>query len=155
MKGHEALAPPGADRSCQTDEETMALGEEVGRALRPGQVVALTGPLGAGKTVFVKGISRAFGLDPATITSPTFTFVHRHETGERGPLIHVDLFRAETPRELASIGLDEILNAGAIVVVEWAERAEAHLPADCMRVRIDYAAEGRRIRIENPHPSII
>lgn len=127
----------------------MVLGEEVGRALRPGQVVALTGPLGAGKTVFVKGVARSFGLAPAAITSPTFTFVHRHESDRRGPLVHVDLFRAETPRELASIGLDEILAAGTTVVIEWAERAGAHVPTDSVRVKIEYAAAGRRIRIEN------
>jgi tRNA threonylcarbamoyladenosine biosynthesis protein TsaE len=105
--------------------ETRAAGEALGRVLRragaAGAVVALVGPLGAGKTCFVQGLARGLGA-AGYVRSPTFTLIHEH----RGPvpLYHVDLYRL-VPAELDTLGLEEVLEGPGVVAVEWADRAEA------------------------------
>ena len=106
-------------------EETRALGETLGRVLRAraarGAVVALTGPLGAGKTTFVRGLARGAGSD-AHVASPTFQLVRVYPG--RVQIAHVDLYRVKVAGELADLGLDELLEVGA-VVVEWGDRLDA------------------------------
>jgi tRNA threonylcarbamoyladenosine biosynthesis protein TsaE len=100
--------------------ETEALGERWGRDARSGLVIALSGDLGAGKTRLVKGLAR--GLDiKALVHSPTFTLVNIY-TGGRLALFHLDLYRLETPEQIAAAGLDEYLNPTGVTVIEWAER---------------------------------
>jgi tRNA threonylcarbamoyladenosine biosynthesis protein TsaE len=103
------------------------------QALRPGDVVAVQGPLGSGKTTFIAAVVRALhGSDEAT--SPTFVFWHRYD-GE--PLVHhLDLYRVEGPRDLATLGLEDAFTPDAIVFVEWPERAPALLPSDAIHVTI-------------------
>lgn len=102
-------------------EETFELGYELGEACQRGTVLLLNGQLGAGKTVFTKGIAAGLGIDPADVTSPTFTLVNEHEG--RLPLVHIDLYRLPEGLDTAyGLGLDEILTRNAIVVIEWAEK---------------------------------
>lgn len=104
-----------------TAAETEAEGERVGGALRPGDLLLLAGPLGAGKTTFVRGLARGVGSE-AHVASPTFQLVRVYPG--RIALAHVDLYRLEAPAELRDLGLEELLDEGA-VVVEWGDRLEA------------------------------
>ena len=102
-------------------DETEAEGEELGRGLRAGDLILLTGPLGAGKTTFVRGLARGAGSE-AQVASPTFQLVRIYSG--RVQLAHVDLYRVKAAGELADLGLDELIDEGA-VVVEWGDRIEA------------------------------
>lgn len=102
--------------------ETEALGEQFGRAARRGQVIALSGDLGAGKTQFVRGLAR--GLEISTrVHSPTFALVNEY-VGGRLKLFHLDLYRLETAAQIASAGVEEFLQPDGVSVIEWAERLE-------------------------------
>ncbi len=100
----------------------------------------LIGNLGAGKTTFTKGMVEQLGVGSADdVSSPTFTLIH--EYGSPPKLYHIDLYRLEEPQEVASLGLEEIFDRNAIVVIEWGERFPALMPKDRVEVRIDYAEE--------------
>jgi tRNA threonylcarbamoyladenosine biosynthesis protein TsaE len=118
--------------------ETMEFGRQLARTLRPGDVVALTGDLGAGKTCLVKGIAAGLGVTHE-ITSPTFTLIHEYP-----PLAHVDLYRLDSTYGL---GLEEYLATPWITVIEWAEKAGAQLPAHTKRIRLTVVDDNTR-RIE-------
>jgi tRNA threonylcarbamoyladenosine biosynthesis protein TsaE len=111
--------------------ETLSLAARVGTILRAGDVVALAGELGMGKTVFAKGIARALGVDDEVV-SPTFTLVREYEG--RLPLVHVDVYRLDHLQELHDVGFDELLGGGAVTVVEWGDRVSALLPAERLDV---------------------
>jgi tRNA threonylcarbamoyladenosine biosynthesis protein TsaE len=113
------------ERVTNTPAETEAAGEALGRRLRQGDVVLLTGELGAGKTTFVRGVARGAGSE-APVASPTFQLVRVYPG--RTQLVHVDLYRIEKPSELADLGLEELADLGA-VVVEWGERLITSPPA--------------------------
>jgi tRNA threonylcarbamoyladenosine biosynthesis protein TsaE len=100
--------------------ETEALGEKCGRAARRGQVIALSGELGAGKTQFVKGVARGLGIS-ARVHSPTFTLVTEYDGGSL-KLFHLDLYRLETREQILSAGLNDFLQPDGVAVIEWAER---------------------------------
>jgi tRNA threonylcarbamoyladenosine biosynthesis protein TsaE len=100
--------------------ETEALGEAWGRTARRGLVIALSGDLGAGKTALVRGLARGLGCT-SRVHSPTFTLVNVYEGG-RLPLIHLDLYRLETPEQIHGAGVDEYLQPDGVAVIEWAER---------------------------------
>ena len=100
--------------------ETLALGEQWGRAASSGLVIGLSGDLGAGKTQFVKGLASGLGVQ-ARVQSPTFTLVNIY-TGGRLTLFHLDLYRLETPEQIAAAGLEEYLQPVGVTVIEWAER---------------------------------
>ena len=128
--------------------ETQALGERLGRALAAGDVVALTGDLGAGKTSFVQGLARGLGVR-GRVASPSFTIVNEHEG--RVPLFHVDFYRLESARELDHIGFDDYFLRGGVVVVEWAERFPSALPAERLDIRIEIAGDDvRRLHVGGP-----
>ena len=115
-------------------QETEALGEKLGRNLRPGAVLAYTGDLGAGKTAFTRGLAR--GLDiPERITSPTFTIVNEYEGG-RLPLFHFDMYRLGSSDELFDIGWEDYLARSGVCAVEWSENVDDVLDADTIRVDI-------------------
>lgn len=123
-------------------EETAAAGRELAARLRPGSVVALRGELGAGKTCFVRGMVEGWGASEAA-TSPTFTLVHEYTT-PRGPVFHIDAYRAASAAELWSAAHDELSDPDALVVIEWADRFPALVPAHAVRVAITHAGDGRR-----------
>ncbi len=129
-------------------DETQALGERLGRALAAGDVVALAGQLGAGKTAFVQGLARGLGVR-GRVSSPTFTSVNEHEG--RVPLFHVDFYRLESAAELDHIGFEDYFTRGGVVVVEWADRFPAALPRERLEVRIAITGdEERTLTISGP-----
>jgi len=125
-------------------EETEELGERLGRALSPGDVVAFTGDLGAGKTAFTRGIARGLGI-PERVTSPTFTIVNEYEGG-RLPLFHFDMYRLGDPEELFDIGWEDYLARGGVCAVEWSENVADALEDEPIRVDIRRGAhDGQRV----------
>lgn len=136
---------PTGEWQTQSAEETFALGKELGEQLRGGEILLLDGPLGAGKTVFVKGLASALGLDPEDVTSPSFTLVNPY--AGRLPLFHIDLYRLDEGAAAANaVDLEELLSdERAVVVIEWAERLGQYpLPANVWRVAI--AGDGEELR---------
>ena len=115
-------------------EETEALGAELAVRLRPGDVVAYTGDLGAGKTAFTRGIARGLG-NVGRVTSPTFTIVNEYEGG-RLPLFHFDMYRLGSAEELFDIGWEDYLDRGGVCAVEWSENVDDALDDDAIRVDI-------------------
>ena len=118
-----------------SEEETLVLAGKLASLFKPGDVIILSGVLGCGKTVFVKGLATALGLDEAEVNSPSFTIVNEYP-GERS-LYHFDLYRLGDTSELREIGWDDYLNREGLVVVEWGEKAIDYMPS-CY-YRIDFA----------------
>jgi len=115
-----------------SEDETIALGERLAAELPRRGVVLLIGNLGAGKTTLAKGIVRGRGAAEAEeVSSPTFTLIH-----EYGSVYHVDLYRLDEPREVATLGLDELFDRDALVLIEWGERFPQLLPAARTEIRI-------------------
>jgi tRNA threonylcarbamoyladenosine biosynthesis protein TsaE len=126
--------------------ETRRLGAELASELRPDGLLLLSGDLGSGKTVLARGVAEALGIDPRQVLSPTFNLIREHQ-GSGGRLVHVDLYRLE-PEEAAGIGLDEVLAAPGVKVVEWAERlapAEPRAPRVSPASRPSLALRLRRL----------
>ncbi|PYN09426.1 MAG: tRNA (adenosine(37)-N6)-threonylcarbamoyltransferase complex ATPase subunit type 1 TsaE [Candidatus Rokuibacteriota bacterium] len=141
----------GAELTTTSPEETEAAGARLGATLKSGDVVALTGELGAGKTVFVQGLARALGVGTAA-TSPTFVLVNEYRG--RVPVHHVDAYRTTSLAELMDLGIEEMMDGDGITVIEWAERVEPLLPARAVRVRIaGVGDEPRTIVVERPTPA--
>jgi len=137
------------DRVSRSPEETLALGRDLARLLSPPCLVLLEGELGSGKTVLTKGI--AAGLGAATeseVNSPTFALVH--EYSGRRKVYHLDLYRVESARELASLGIDELLAQEATVIVEWGEKLlRDTAPVPRFEIRLEHRGEhDRRIVVE-------
>ena len=119
------------------EQETFNLAVRIGEQLSGGEIILLNGPLGAGKTIFVKGIARALGLDEEDVTSPSFTLVNPHQG--RLLLYHIDLYRLDEGASAAhAVDLDEILaDENAVVIIEWGERLGRYpLPANVWRIGI-------------------
>jgi tRNA threonylcarbamoyladenosine biosynthesis protein TsaE len=114
-------------------EETFRAGEAAAARVRAGDVLALVGDLGAGKTQWVKGLAAGLGSE-AAVTSPTFTLIHEYGGG-RLPLYHADCYRLERPEELLGIGLDDYLDGRGVLVLEWADKFAELLPASARWVR--------------------
>jgi tRNA threonylcarbamoyladenosine biosynthesis protein TsaE len=121
---------------------TETLGTLLGRAFIGGEVIALIGPLGAGKTCFVRGIARGLGILPEDVASPTFTLVHEYDG--RLPMVHIDLFRVDAAEALNDLGLEEYLESAAVTVIEWADKTFALLPRDHLRITMEPVADDSR-----------
>jgi len=129
----------------ENERETFDFGVRIGEQLAGGEILLLSGPLGAGKTVLVKGVAHALGVDEAEVTSPSFTLVNPH----RGRLLlyHIDLYRLDDGARAAhAVDLDEILtDESAVVIIEWADRMGAYpLPSNTTRISI--AGDGDELR---------
>ena len=132
-------------------EETIALGRELAEQLQPPKMVLLRGDLGAGKTTLVKGIAEGFGAArQEDVTSPTFTLVHEY----RAPAVniyHVDLYRVDTPRELETLGLDDLLGDRSLVLIEWGEKFDRFTRERDLEVAITATGESeRKFEIRTP-----
>ena len=125
-----------------SEEETIQLGRRIAADLPRKAVVLLIGNLGAGKTTLAKGILSGLGAaDPEEVTSPTFTLIHEYCGGR---VYHVDLYRLDTPQQVATLGLDEILEREGIVLVEWGERFPDLFPAGRIEIRLRAVTESKR-----------
>ena len=126
-------------------DETFALGEKIGRSLDGGELILLTGGLGAGKTVFTKGILAGLDFDPDEVTSPSFALVNLYHA--RVDVYHIDLWRLDDANDAAvAVGLDDILeNDKAVVIVEWADRLKrTDFEAETLRINITGDGDGPR-----------
>jgi len=132
--------------TTRSEEETFALARRLAEGFAGTEVVLLTGELGAGKTVFAKGLAAGLGVaEPDRVASPSFTLVNIYR-GRRGPVFHIDLYRLERDAEIADLGWEDMLGQG-VVVVEWAEKLT--FPVAGIRVRIEpLDDDGRRITVD-------
>ena len=140
------MTPPIEKITAKTVEETFRRGAEIGAQLRGGELVLLTGGLGAGKTVLTKGILSALGYDPNEVTSPSFTFVNLYKADL--DVYHIDLWRLETKADAAAaVGLDDILtDEKAVVIIEWAEKLDRpDLVADAIKIEISGDGDEPRV----------
>jgi tRNA threonylcarbamoyladenosine biosynthesis protein TsaE len=134
------------ETTTHSAEETIAFGRTLAELMTPPKMVLLRGDLGAGKTTLVKGIAAAFdAAAEEDVTSPTFTLVHEYR-GPRANLYHIDLYRIDTPRELETLGLDDLRSENSVLLIEWGEKFP-RLEWD-VEIDLERAGEnGRRIRI--------
>jgi len=133
----------------RSEAETEALAAELAASFRGGEVVLLSGELGAGKTVFVRGLARGVGADPEDVASPTFVLLTRY--AGRLTLHHADLYRLGGGGDDRELGLEELPGPRGVLAIEWAERLSAHPwdPALAVRVTLEHAGDdARRVRIE-------
>lgn len=150
----EPASSTALELHSHSEAETIALGQRLGALLRPGDLVLLFAPFGAGKTHLTKGIAAAFGVDQAEVNSPSFVLINEYEADRahgRMPIHHVDLYRVETPAELATVGLEDVLSEDGLAIIEWAEHAGGWFPGEHLAITIAHTgAHERLIRLE-PH----
>ena len=133
-------------------EDTRALAAEVAALAAPGDLVVLAGDLGTGKTAFAQGFARGLGVEEP-VTSPAFILVRTYDG--RLPLVHLDVYRLDNMQEMVDLGIAELLDEGAVTLVEWGDAVTPALPADFLEVRLE-AGEGpddRRLRIRSVGPA--
>lgn len=141
------LATPMHVFTTSSAEETKELGRRIAKELKPGDVVALIGELGTGKTTFVQGLAEGLGVSEG-VRSPSFIILNIHRG--RLNLYHLDLYRVDNINELYEIGIEEFIYSDGVTVVEWAEKAMTLLPAEYLLVRFFYTGEDtRRIEVGN------
>ena len=139
-------------------EETISLGERLALLLEKGSIVALRGPLGVGKTCFIKGIARGLGVEEE-ITSPTYTIISEYEgvlRGQPAPIYHIDAYRLRGNDDFSAMGGEEIVFGEGISLIEWSERIPAFIPPEALRVDIEIKEDEERLiriyRERNFHP---
>jgi tRNA threonylcarbamoyladenosine biosynthesis protein TsaE len=131
--------------TTHSEEETIALGRELARTLPRRCVVLLIGNLGAGKTALAKGLLAGLGVaQPDEVTSPTFTLIHEYGDGRA---YHIDLYRLDTAAEVAALGIEDLIEHEAVVLIEWGERFPQLWPREHLEIRLD-TREPRTIRLE-------
>ena len=133
----------------ESEAETARLGCAIAALAKPGLVLGLVGPLGAGKTRLARAIAEALGVDPAAISSPTFVLIHEYEG--RLPVYHFDTYRLESSQAFESLGVTDYWGGDGVCLVEWADRVRALLPDDCWIIMLEPAGPSARVvRIELP-----
>jgi tRNA threonylcarbamoyladenosine biosynthesis protein TsaE len=132
----------------QSPEETIALGRTLAGMLVPPKIVVLRGDLGAGKTTLVKGIAEAFhAASEDDVTSPTFTLIHEYR-GPEAILYHIDLYRVDTPRQLETLGLDDLVAENSVLLIEWGEKFARFAREFDVEIALELVGENkRRVRI--------
>jgi tRNA threonylcarbamoyladenosine biosynthesis protein TsaE len=151
------MRPSEKNVSSHSESETFALGQSLGRELQGGEIILLDGPLGAGKTMLVKGMADALGIDQEEVTSPSFTLVNPHQG--RLLVYHIDLYRLDEGASAAhAVDLDEVLtDEQAVVIIEWAERL-GHYPLPDNVWRISISGDGdepRRLTVSKHQPLML
>lgn len=136
----------------RSEEETMAVARDLADRVRPGDVVSLTGDLGAGKTRFVKGFAEAFGISPESVSSPTFNLVQEYSGHREMPLYHMDCYRIEQPEEALEFGIEEYFYGEGVSIIEWPEKIRGLLPDKIIRVILTVLDENSRL-ITIIHPT--
>ncbi len=133
------------ERRCRSEAETIELATVLGRRLAGGDVICIEGPLGCGKTCFVRGLAGGLGLEPRAVASPSFIICRRHTTPGGLTLAHVDAFRLTGADDLESIGWEELLVSwDTVVAVEWPSRISEALPQRRIEVRMDHTGQTSR-----------
>ena len=130
---------------CGSEAETREAGRQLAASLRGGEVLSLEGPLGAGKTTFVKGLAEGLGCGADEVSSPTFTLVHEYPSG-RLPFVHLDLYRLDEPQELAALGFDDLLTGQTISAIEWGDKFPEALSPGTIRFVFSLDGAARIIR---------
>jgi len=133
---------PSQDLVLTSRRETESLGRTFGRLLQGGQVLALIGDLGAGKTTFVRGLMAGLGAPEIPVSSPTFTLVHHYQA--RVPVIHIDLYRLRSPEEVEAIGFADCFSDQAVTAIEWADRFPTLLPHDRFVIQLAHLSRKTR-----------
>ena len=141
-----------AEYITTNEAQTQAIGEKLGKNAKPGQVFALDGDLGAGKTVMTRGIARGMGLNEDDVCSPTFTIVNEYDENKDGsraqvPLFHFDTYRLGGSDDFLDAGLDEYFDRGGVCVIEWRSVIDDLLPKDTVRITITGSGEMRKIEV--------
>jgi tRNA threonylcarbamoyladenosine biosynthesis protein TsaE len=132
------------DFTTNSPEETIALGRGLASQLAPPKVVVLRGDLGAGKTTLVKGIAEGFhAASQDDVTSPTFTLIHEYR-GPTATLYHIDLYRIDTPRELETLGLDDLMTDNSVLLIEWGEKFPRFQRERDVEIAIERVSENER-----------
>ena len=135
---------PPATFTTNSPEETVALGRKLAAQLAPPRLVVLRGELGAGKTTLVKGIVEGFHAGAEQeVTSPTFTLIHEYRSANAN-IYHIDLYRVDTPRELESLGIDDLFGERSLVIIEWGEKCERFRCERDVEIAIERAGENQR-----------
>lgn len=137
---------PHGERFCASEEETRRAAHDLAASLGKQAVLSLEGPMGAGKTSFVKGLAEAIGCDPRDVSSPTFTLIHEYHGG-KFPIVHMDLYRLDSSSELGPLGFEDYLAGDGILAIEWGDKFVEMLPAHTVRLRFSIVGSGRRIQI--------
>jgi tRNA threonylcarbamoyladenosine biosynthesis protein TsaE len=137
------------DFISQSAEQTRRLGIRLGTLLQPGDVLALTGDLGAGKTTFVQGIAQGWGSTDS-VSSPTFVLVNVYRRPDGHLLHHMDAYRIQSALEAEDLDIDEMLLTGGLIV-EWAERIQSALPRENLEVQLAWVADEKRSMVFCPH----
>jgi len=142
--GYTDFAMQKREFTTHSPDETIALGRELAASLAPPKLVILRGDLGAGKTTLVKGIAEGFrAASQEDVTSPTFTLVHEY----RGPTVnvyHIDLYRVDTPRQLETLGLDDLITDNSVLLIEWGEKFARFQREKDMEIALERAGEDER-----------
>lgn len=135
---------PTREFQTHSPEETVALGRELSATLAPPKLVLLRGDLGAGKTTLIKGIAEGFqAASQEDVTSPTFTLVHEYRSPS-ATLYHIDLYRVDTPRQLETLGLDDLMGEKSILLIEWGEKFPRFMKERDMEIALERAGENDR-----------
>lgn len=133
--------------------DTFEIGRKIGEHLEPSSVVGLDGTLGAGKTHLVQGIAAGLGLPQGSVVSPTYTICIPYEA--RLPLLHLDAYRIKSPEEVDDLGLDEAVDRGVVLIVEWASRIENVLPSIDLKIEIRQIGQSQReLHLHAPQTNI-
>ena len=139
---------PSLPVTTASEAETRALGQRLAATLAPGAVVALHGDLGAGKTQLAKGLAAGLGVDPAAVSSPTFTLIH--EYAGTVPVYHMDGYRTRRPEEFLALGVEEYLYGDGVCLIEWPERLGDLLPPDTLHLELTHkGGDIRHLRLRD------
>ena len=134
---------PSREWTTHSSDETIQLGREIGRELTPPALVLLSGDLGAGKTTLTKGIASGMGAaNEDEVTSPTFTLVHKYDGKSR--VYHVDLYRIADAHDLETLGLEDIFNESAVVIVEWPDKLTMRTDWPVIRIQLEHVSDDTR-----------
>ena len=139
----QSAAVPSREWTTHSSNETIQLGREIGRKLTPPTMILLSGDLGAGKTTLTKGIASGTGAAKEDeVTSPTFTLVHKYDGRSR--VYHVDLYRIADSHDLETLGLEDIFNESAVVIVEWPEKLSIKTDWPVIRIQLEHVSDDTR-----------